>query len=334
MSQVNTTLDALLAPVTEATRVLAALAERDLCARMQGSYQGEHATMKEALNATAEALHGALGQVATSAAEVSGAAAQIATTSQVVADGAAQQASALEETRGRLEEMRTTTGLARESTAQASALAAAARGAADQGARSMGQLSAAMGQIRTSAEGTSAIIKDINEIAFQTNLLALNAAVEAARAGEAGRGFAVVAEEVRSLALRSKEAAQKTEALIRESVRQTGQGDLISREVGSKLAEIVTSVSRVSEIVVEISAASQEQTTGIEQVGRAMAEMDRVIQQNAANSERSSSAAAELASQAQGLEGLVGGFQLQRVASAASRSAGRTPVARARQIRA
>src|SRR5439155_21835086 len=163
------------------------------------------------------------------------------------------------------------------------------------------QMWGAMERIRASAEGTSQIIKDINEIAFQTNLLALNAAVEAARAGEAGRGFAVVAEEVRSLALRSKEAALKTEELIRQSVKEAEEGEVTSRHVGDKLAEIAQSVAKVTNIVREISASAKEQATGIDQVTKAVSEMDKVTQRNAANSEQSSSAAAELSSQSEEL---------------------------------
>ncbi|HEX7622340.1 MAG TPA: methyl-accepting chemotaxis protein, partial [Anaeromyxobacteraceae bacterium] len=158
---------------------------------------------------------------------------------------------------------------------QASVLATTAKGAATEGAAAMEQMTGAMGKIKTSAEGTSQIIKDINEIAFQTNLLALNAAVEAARAGEAGRGFAVVAEEVRSLALRSKEAANKTEALIRQSVKEAGEGESTAKQVAGKLTEITGIVGKVSDIVGEIAAASREQATGIDQVTSAVGEMNK-----------------------------------------------------------
>jgi methyl-accepting chemotaxis protein len=194
----------------------------------------------------------------------------------------------------------------------ANALAQTAHRTADDGKAATGQLAGTMEKIRASAEGTSQIIRDINDIAFQTNLLALNAAVEAARAGEAGRGFAVVAEEVRSLALRSKEAARKTEALIRESVHQAGEGEQVSRQVNDRLGEIAEVVGKVTATVAEITEAARAQASGITQVSAAVGEMDKVTQQNAASSEQSSSAAAELATQAQALESIVESFRLDR----------------------
>jgi methyl-accepting chemotaxis protein len=153
---------------------------------------------------------------------------------------------------------------------------------------------------------------NVSEIAFQTNLLALNAAVEAARAGDAGRGFAVVAEEVRSLALRAKDAATKTEALIRDSVRHAQDGETTAKQVSGKLGEIVGGVEKVTTIIAEFAAASKEQAAAVERVSRAISEMDKVTQQNAASAEESSAAASELSSQASELASLVGGFQLER----------------------
>ena len=193
---------------------------------------------------------------------------------------------------------------------QADRLAEQARDAAGQGGKAMGGMTGAMAAIRTAAEGTSQIIKDVNEIAFQTNLLALNAAVEAARAGEAGRGFAVVAEEVRSLAMRSKDAAGRTESLIRESVRQAKEGEELARAVAAHLDGIGSSVSKASTLVREIAGAAREQAAGIDQVNQAIEQVDVVTQQNAASSEESSSAAAELSTQAGALAALVGTFQL------------------------
>jgi len=204
---------------------------------------------------------------------------------------------------------------AADSAAQASTLASGTQASAQAGATVMAQMSGAMTKIRASAEGTSQIIKDISEIAFQTNLLALNAAVEAARAGEAGRGFAVVAEEVRSLALRAKEAAVKTEELIKESVKQAGEGESTAKQVNDKLSEILGAAQKVSDIVTEIAASAKEQAHGIEQVNKAVGEMDKVTQQNAASSEESSSAAEELNSQSEELAAMVGSFRIQRASS-------------------
>jgi methyl-accepting chemotaxis protein len=309
---INQTLDSMLAPINEATQVMETLSQRDLRARMTGQYVGDHAKIKDVVNRTAGALHEALGQVSSAVDQVSAAAGQIASSSQTVADGASSQASSLEETSSALESMSAMSKRTSDNAVQANALAQTARSAAAGGSSAVEQMSTAMTKIKSSAEGTSQIIKDINEIAFQTNLLALNAAVEAARAGEAGRGFAVVAEEVRSLALRSKEAAMKTEELIKESVRQAGEGEVMSREMAGTLGEILESIEKVNGIVHEISASAKEQSAGVDQINRAVADMNRVTQQNAANSEESSSAAAELSSQAEELAAMVGSFQIAR----------------------
>jgi methyl-accepting chemotaxis protein len=322
---VNGMLDANAAPVQEALGVLSRLAGNDLRARMSGSYAGEHERVKAAVNATAEALHAALTQVAQAVGQVSSASQQIASSSQLVADGASEQASALEETSSQLQSMSSITQRSTDAAVQANGLAHAAKLAATEGAAAMERMTGAMGRIRASAEGTSAIIRDIDEIAFQTNLLALNAAVEAARAGDAGRGFAVVAEEVRSLALRSKEAATRTEALIRQAVKEAGEGEATSGHVSGKLSDIVAGVSKVADIVAELSASAKEQAQGIAQVTQAVAQMDRVTQGNAASSEESSSAAAELAGQAEELAAIVAAFQLERSLPAGAAEAPRVP---------
>ncbi|HET9598376.1 MAG TPA: methyl-accepting chemotaxis protein [Anaeromyxobacteraceae bacterium] len=306
----NGILERIDAPIHEAIAALQRLAHRDLTARMTGEYAGDYARMKDAVNATAESLAAALAQVQQSAVGVTGAAAEIASSSQSVAAGASQQASTLEETSSSLESMASMVKTSADNAQQASALAQSARATAADGASAMDEMAGAMEKIRAASEGTSQIIKDINEIAFQTNLLALNAAVEAARAGAAGRGFAVVAEEVRSLALRSKEAANKTEALIRESVKMSGEGDATAKLVSGKLSEITGMVGKVTDIVAEIAAAAREQAAGIDQVTNAVGQMNKVTQQNAANSEQSSSAAVELSSQAEELTSLVKGFTL------------------------
>ncbi|MGB8930541.1 MAG: methyl-accepting chemotaxis protein, partial [Anaeromyxobacteraceae bacterium] len=307
---INRTLDAVLAPIDESTKVLERLAQRDLTVRVNGVYRGEHARIQEAINSSAQALHAAMGQVATVVDQVSGAAIQIASSSQSVASGASEQAASLEEYATTIELIASMLRRTSDQARQADATVRSARDAASEGSQSMGRMLAAMTSIRTSTEGTSQIIKDINEIAFQTNLLALNAAVEAARAGEAGRGFAVVAEEVRSLALRSKEAAARTESLIRDSLRQAGEGEETSRHVAERLGAIVTAVEETTAIVAEIAASAREQADGIAGVMRAVSEMDKVTQQNAASAEESSSAATELSGQSQELATLVDEFTL------------------------
>ena len=309
---VNETLDAVLAPIHEAAEVLQRLSERDLRARVRGEYRGDHAKIKEALNGTAQALHDTIGQVADAVSQVSSAAEEIAGSSQEVAQGASAQASSLDEASSSLDAMASMTKSAAGNALRASQLAQGAEAAAAAGGGAIEQMTGAMGKIKTAAEGTSQIIKDINEIAFQTNLLALNAAVEAARAGEAGRGFAVVAEEVRALALRSKEAATKTEVLIRQSVKEAGEGEARAAQVATQLSEIGGSVSKVTGIVAEIAASAKEQSAGIERVIGAVGRMDHVTQQNAASSEESSSAAAELSAQSAELAAMVGGFRLDR----------------------
>ena len=307
---ITQTLDAVIAPITEASQVLEALAQRDLTARGTGHYQGDHAAIQAALNATGQSLQAALSQVSTAVEQVSSASTQIASSAQAVASGASQQAASLTETTSSLQMVADMTRQAAGNASQANTLAQVARAAADEGTSAVAQMQGAMQSIKASAEGTSQIIRDINDIAFQTNLLALNAAVEAARAGEAGRGFAVVAEEVRSLALRSKEAATKTEALIRESVRQAGEGAVTAQHVGDKLTEIAGGIGKVTDLVAEIAAASREQTTGLDQVTQALGEMDKVTQQNAASAEESSAAASELSTQSEELTSLVSAFNL------------------------
>lgn len=309
---VNKTLDAVITPVMEATNALELLACYDLRARVKGDYQGDHARIKDAVNSTAQALHDALSQVADAVDQVAEASQQIAGSSQSVSQGASEQASALEETSSSLEQMAGMTKQNADNTTQARSLAQTTKEAAEKGGDAMERMTDAMEKIQAASESTAQIIKDINDIAFQTNLLALNAAVEAARAGDAGRGFAVVAEEVRNLALRSKEAAKKTEDLIRVAVGHAENGRMITVEVAESLTEIVTAASKVNDIVSEIAVASQEQSRGIEQVNKAVSEMDKVVQTAASNAEESSSAAEELAGQSEELASLVQRFMLDR----------------------
>jgi methyl-accepting chemotaxis protein len=227
---------------------------------------------------------------------------QVSSASQALAQGASEQAASLEETSASLEEMNAMTRKNSDTAHQATLLSSEAKKSADAGNDAMSRMSSAISQIENSASETAKIIKVIDEIAFQTNLLALNAAVEAARAGEAGKGFAVVAEEVRSLAMRSAEAAKNTSSLIEQSVTSARNGVEIATEVGRTLAQIVETSDKVNGLITEIAASSREQATGIEQVSKAVSEMDKVTQQNAATAEQSAAASEELSSQAAELD--------------------------------
>ncbi len=310
LSGMNSLLEAVATPIQETNRVLSQLAANDLTARSSSQFQGEYQSMMKSLDTATSNLQQSLQQVASASEQVASASSEIAASSQSVAQGASEQASALEESSSALAQMAEATKRNAESALQANQLASDARSKSSQGNAAMQQMTTAMGKIRGAAEGTAAIIRDINEIAFQINLLALNAAVEAARAGEAGRGFAVVADEVRNLAQRSKDAATKTEALISDSMSLTKEGEEISSRVSATLGEIVGSVSQVSEIVALISTASQEQALGIAQSQRALLQMDQTTQLAAASSEETSSAAEELAAQSQELASLVSKFEL------------------------
>ena len=237
--------------------------------------------------------------------QVSSASGQVSSASQSLAEGATEQAAGLEETSSSLEEMSSMTKQNADNAQQANVLATEAHNAAQVGVESMLRMSRAIDDIQNSSDQTAKIIKVIDEIAFQTNLLALNAAVEAARAGEAGKGFAVVAEEVRNLAMRSAEAAKNTTHMIDESVKNAQNGVGISNEVSSALEKIVNGIAKTTDLVGEIAAASAEQAQGIDQVNTAVAQMDKVTQQNAANAEESASASEQLSAQANSMKSMV-----------------------------
>jgi methyl-accepting chemotaxis protein len=245
-----------------------------------------------------KSLSAAATRLAQASEQTASASSEIAAGSQSLAQGASEQAASLEETNSSLEEMRSMTRRNADGAREAEKLASSARESASRGDSSMQEMSRAIEQIRESADETNKIIKTIDDIAFQTNLLALNAAVEAARAGEAGKGFAVVAEEVRTLAMRSAEAAKTTSDLIRQSVEASVSGESTAKQAASSLTEISEAVVKVNGLIDEIAAASQEQAQGIDQVSKAVSQMDQVTQQNAANAEESAASSQELNHQA------------------------------------
>jgi methyl-accepting chemotaxis protein len=296
--------------VAEMSATLEQVAAQDLTVRMTGTYSGPQATTMSNLNSALEALETALTAVSSTSAQVAGSSRQIAEGSQSVAQGASTQAASIEEISASLEELSAMTSQNADNAVQVNSVSATAAEAAERGRTIMQEMQRAIDAIATSSSETAKIVKTIDEISFQTNMLALNAAVEAARAGDAGRGFAVVAEEVRALAMRSAEAAKTTSRLIEESSRNAANGVSINGSVRLALDEINEATTKVRSLVGEIAAASKEQADGIGQITTAVDQMNQVTQENAANSEQSSAAAAELDQQVERLAALIGQFTL------------------------
>ena len=301
---------AMTRPLAQMVSMLRAIGEGDLTQRLPVSSKDEIGELANWFNVVVEKLNDILGQVQETAAQVAGAAQQLSSASEELSAGAQQQASSLEETAASLEEMSGTIKQNAENAQQANQLAVGSRDVAERGGQVVNTAVEAMTEINQSSRKIADIITVIDEIAFQTNLLALNAAVEAARAGEQGRGFAVVAAEVRNLSQRSATASKEIKSLIQDSTQRVQDGSALVTKSGQTLDEIVGSVKRVTDIVGEMAAAGREQANGIEQVNKAVTQMDQVVQENAAQTEEMSSTAQTLTEQAEQLELLVGRFKL------------------------
>ena len=297
-------------PLAAAVRIAQTVASGDLRTRIKVSRQDETGQVLQSLMAMNTSLQHIVGEVRNGTDNMALASKEIASGNLDLSHRTEQQANALHESVRTVEQLTNNVKLNTEHALQAKQLADCASSVAQKGGLVVEQVVATMGEIRTSSHKIVDIISVIDGIAFQTNILALNAAVEAAAAGEQGRGFAVVASEVRSLAQRSANAAKEIKSLIVDSVEKVGSGSVLVNQAGATMQEVVASVQRVTEIMGEITSASQAQELGIEQINLAISQMDQSTQQNAALVEQAAAAASSLQGQAANLAQVVSIFKL------------------------
>ena len=297
-------------PLARAMQVANIVAAGDLTSKIETGSSDETGKLMQALKDMNDSLYEIVGNVRTSVYSITIAAKEIATGNSDLSQRTEEQAASLEETASSMEELSSTVKHNAENAKQANQLGMGARDVAMKGGEVVNKVVITMASINESSKKIVDIISVIEGIAFQTNILALNAAVEAARAGEQGRGFAVVAGEVRTLAQRSAAAAKEIKALIGDSVEKVAGGTKLVDEAGKTMGEIVTAVKRVTDIMAEISAASSEQSAGIDQVNKAVIQMDEVTQQNAALVEEAAAAAESMQEEAERLSEAVSVFKL------------------------
>jgi len=298
-------------PLKSAIGIAATVADGDLTTRFDATMaHDEIGDLMTALKGMNDALRRIVCEVQNGTHTIATASCQIATGNQDLSQRTEEQASSLQQTASSMEQLTSTVRQNADNARQANVLAQAASDVAEQGGSIVGRVVDTMGHIDASAKKIVDIIGVIDGIAFQTNILALNAAVEAARAGEQGRGFAVVATEVRNLAQRSAGAAKEIKALIGDSVEQVDIGARLVQQAGSTMDDVVASVRRVTDIMAEITSASSEQSTGIDQVNIAISQMDQVTQQNAALVEQAAAAAESMQDQAANLARVADSFKL------------------------
>ncbi|MFG0233376.1 methyl-accepting chemotaxis protein [Achromobacter sp. 413638] len=300
----------VLQPLQEAGHHFDRIAGGDLTARIEARNTNEIGLLFAALKRMQESLTRTVSAVRRGVDEINVGSHEIAAGNTDLSSRTEQQAASLEETAASMEQLASTVKQNADNARQANQLAASASDVAERGGSAVSEVVTTMHGISASSRKISEIVSVIDGIAFQTNILALNAAVEAARAGEQGKGFAVVAGEVRSLAQRSAQAAKEIKGLIEDSVGKVGAGSQQVERAGATMQEIVASVKRVTDIMGEISAASEEQSSGIDQVNRAVSQMDEVTQQNAALVEEAAAAAGSLQEQAQRLAEAVAVFKI------------------------
>jgi len=306
----NQLLETCETGLNEVVRVFGALSRGDLTEKITNDYSGTFGRLKDDSNTTVEKLQEIVNKIKNATNSINAGAKEIAVGNNDLSQRTEEQAASLEQTAASMEELTSTVQQNSHNAKHANQLAIEASDIAGQGVKVVNEVVATMEDINEASRKIVDIISVIDGIAFQTNILALNAAVEAARAGEQGRGFAVVAVEVRNLAQRSAAAAGEIKCLIGDSVEKVEDGTKLVAQAGKTMEEIVSSIRRVTAIMSEISTASIEQTSGIEQVNQAITQMDDVTQQNAALVEQAAAAAESLEEQAQLLSGAVANFKL------------------------
>lgn len=301
--------------VNDICEVMLALSKGSLTSKLEREYEGEFKTLADSVNDFVTNLASIVHEIRSGSETINNSSAEIAKGNADLSSRTEQQASSLEETASSMEEITSTVQLNADNAKQANGLASEASRVAIDGGKLIEQVVGTMADINQSAKKIEDIIGVIDGIAFQTNILALNAAVEAARAGEQGRGFAVVASEVRTLAQRSANAAKDIKGLISDSVAKVESGNSLVNQSGDTMREIVTAIQRVNDIMSEIASASAEQASGIDEINKAVVQMDEMTQQNAALVEEAAAAAESMSSQASQLISRVNFFELGQEAS-------------------
>ena len=307
----NRTMEAVSAPIEEASAVLQELAKGNLSVAMSGEYRGGYNRIKDGMNTAVSSFRTLLAEISDAAQQVAAGSRQVAEGSQTMSQGATEQASAIEELTSTITDISVKTRQNATNATQVSSLASTTQTEAQQGTQKMNEMLAAMQAISESASNISKINRVIDDIAFQTNILSLNASVEAAHAGQYGKSFAVVADEIRSLSAKSAKAAKETTALIENSIDKVDDGTKIANETAESLAKISESFKKVSSLVETIAAASNEQATAVAQIDQGLSQVSTVIQTNSATAEESAASSEELSGQAKILSESIGQFRLK-----------------------